>query len=74
MEKVSIIMRVAVHPLQAALWRNRTRIKEHSSLREIGLLIGEDSPQKVKHHLDQMVKLGSIDYIKGQYVFPKGDK
>ena len=65
-------MRVSVHPIQANLWKHKDRIKSDMSLREIGEIIGVKSPQQIKHHLDQMVKLGSIDYIKGQYVFPRG--
>ncbi len=70
-KKVTIEMRVAVHPLKAALWRKRAEIKPGMSLREMGKLAGVTSPQQVKHHLDVMVRMGSIDYIGGQYVFPK---
>lgn len=71
MKKVTIEMRVAVHPIKADLWRQRASIKPDMSLREIGKLIGVKEPQKVKHHLEAMVKMGTIDYVSGQYVFPK---
>lgn len=64
-------MIVCVHPIQAAIWRNRHKITPERSLREIGKIIRVDSPQLIKHHLNQMVKLGSINYIEGNYVFPE---
>ena len=72
-KKVIIEMRVAVHPIKAAMWRHRAQIKPGMSLREIGKVIGyaSASPQKIKHHLQAMVTMGSVDYIGGQYVFPK---
>lgn len=70
-KKVVLNMRVAVHPIKAALWRNRSKIKPGMSLREIGKFVGVTSPQKIKHHLQTMVTMGSIDYIGGQYMFPK---
>lgn len=70
--KVTVTMRVSVHPIKAALWKNRKRIKPGMPLRQIAKMVNETSPQKIKHHLEQMVKMGSIDYIGGQYVFPKG--
>ena len=71
MKKVTIEMRVAVDPIKAALWENRKKIKPEMTLREIGALVGVRSPQQIKHHLQVMVTMGSIDYIGGQYVFPK---
>ena len=70
-QKVTITMRVAIHPIKAEIWKNRHKINSNTSLREIGKLIGVESPQKIKHHLEQMVKMGSVDYVKGQYLFPK---
>lgn len=73
--KVIVVMRVAVHPIKAALWKQRSKITPGMSLREIGALVGiEDAPQQVKHHLQAMVAMGSIDYVGGQYVFPKDSK
>lgn len=40
-------------------------------LRDIGAKIGEKSPQKIKHHLEQLVKMGAIDYVKGNYCWPR---
>jgi len=74
MEKVVIdYMRIAVHPTKAKLWGNRARIKQGMSLREIGELINIESPQLIKHHLEAMVKMGSVDYVAGEYVFPEMD-
>lgn len=70
-KKIALEMRVAVHPIKARLWQQRHNIKTGMSLREIGKLVGVTSPQKVKHHLQAMVTMGAIDYIGGQYVFPK---
>lgn len=70
-KKVTIEMRVAVHPIKAALWKQRHKIEPGMSLRQIGNLIGVTSAQQIQHHLDAMVRMGSIDYIGGQYVFPK---
>lgn len=71
--KVVLEMRVAVHPIKAAMWQNRAKLKPEMSLREIAKVIGyaNASPQKIKHHLQMMVSMGSVDYIGGQYVFPK---
>lgn len=71
MQKVIITMRVAVHPTKAALWKLRAKILPDMTLREIGKMVGVNSPQQIKHHLEMMVREGSIDYIGGQYVFPK---
>jgi hypothetical protein len=68
--KVTVDMRVAVHPIKAKLWESRARLEQGMTLREIGALIKIDSPQQIKHHLEGLVKMGSIDYIHGEYVFP----
>lgn len=72
-KKAVIEMRVAVHPIKAAMWRHRAQIGPGMSLREIAKVIGyaNASPQKIKHHLQTMVTMGSVDYIGGRYVFPK---
>lgn len=71
--KVTIYMRVAVHPIKAKLWQARDRITPDMSLRQIANVIGipAASPQKIKHHLQTMVTMGAIDFIGGQYRFPK---
>lgn len=77
MRKVTIQMRVAVHPIRAKLWREgyvHRRIKPGMSLRDIGKLVNMSSPQVVKHHLESMVKMGAIDYVGGNYLFPKNNK
>jgi repressor LexA len=50
-----------VHRIQLQLLRlaGETNLGE-STLREIGTLVGEKSPQKVKHHLNQLEKRGLI--------------
>ena len=72
-EKVTVSMRVAVHPIKAKMWEARYKITPDMSLRQIAKLIGVSnaSPQKIKHHLQAMVTMGAIDYIGGQYRFPK---
>ena len=71
--KVTVYMRVAVHPLKAKMWEKRAAIQPGMTLRQIAKLIGEPkaSPQKIKHHLQAMVTAGMIDFIGGEYVFPK---
>jgi hypothetical protein len=71
MQKTTVNMRIAVHPIKAALWKERRKITPGMSLREIGNLVGVKSPQQLKHHLENMVKMGTVDYIGGEYVFPK---
>lgn len=71
MKKITINMRIAVHPIKAALWKERRRIQPEMTLREIGKMVDVKSPQQLKHHLENMVKMGTIDYIGGEYVFPK---
>jgi len=41
------------------------------TLREIGSFIGERSPQKVKHHLQQLEKKGSFQSIKRRASYKK---
>lgn len=71
MRKVTITMRVAVHPIQAALWEQRDKIEPGMPLRKIGKLVGVEAPQQIKNHLTTLVNIGAIDYIEGQYVFPE---
>jgi hypothetical protein len=62
--------KIAAHPIQQAILDlvPGTDIGEFS-LREIGSRIDpvETSPQKIKHHLTQMVKYGFLDIIGGRY-------
>lgn len=73
MRKETILMRVSVHPIKARLWELGIsgQIESSHSLREIGKMVNEKSAQKIKHHLEVMVKMGAIDYVNGAYVFPK---
>lgn len=69
MKKIRIKMIIAVHPLKAEIWKKimSGKLKTGMSYREIGKIIGEKSPQKVKHHLEVMKNMGAIDYISGEY-------
>jgi hypothetical protein len=59
---------VAAHPIQQALLEEAAgKGIEDLSLREIGKKIGVGSPQKIKHHLQQMVKYGFLDIVEGKY-------
>lgn len=42
------------------------------TLREIAAQVGIkiNQPQQVKHHLEQLVKLGVLDIVRGQYSYP----
>ncbi len=66
-------MRVSVHPIKAKLWNARAQITPGMSLRQMAALIGlpKSSPQLIKHHLDTMVRMGTIDYVGGEYLWPK---
>ena len=64
------IMKIAAHPVQQAILE--IVLKEdigfnELSLRDIAKKVGEKSPQKIKHHLTQMVKYGYLDIIGGRY-------
>jgi hypothetical protein len=42
---------------------------EKMTLREIGETVGaKNSPQKVKHYLNQLVKMGAFDYVGGKFI------
>lgn len=68
-------MRVAVHPIKANIWRamEEGKLRTGMSLREIGKIIGERSPQKVKHHLDAMRIMGTVHWKNGMYELEFGD-
>ncbi len=44
---------------------------DQMSLHEIGRLVGEEHPQKIKHHLGQLRKKGFIETVKGREVVRK---
>jgi len=63
-----------IHPTQQKLLRLAQQRKLSGlSLRDIGGLVGDRSPQKIKHHLQQLEKKGllRIDRIKGVIEQPK---
>lgn len=50
-----------MHPIQQAILElSRTRNVAEMRLRELGKLIGEEHPQKIKHHRDQVRKKGLL--------------
>lgn len=60
---------IAAHPIQRALLEEVAgKGIDDVSLREMAKRIGADaSPQKIKHHLGQMVKYGFLDIVQGKY-------
>jgi len=63
-----------LHPIQEKLLRLAdNRNLSYLSLREIGSLVGDRSPQKIKHHLQQLERRGllRIDRVKGVIEKPK---
>jgi hypothetical protein len=67
-----ITCKISVHWIQADIV-NKLQSGEidlgRDSLRKIAEIIGapDESPQKIKHHLGSLVKLGVISIIDGQY-------
>lgn len=62
---------IAAHPIQQAILdvADGKGIAD-LSLREIGKRVGlgpDTSPQKIKHHLTQMVRYGFLDIVDGKY-------
>lgn len=70
-EKIVVKMPVAVHPMQAKLWQamENKKITPEDPLRTVAEVIGVPTthPQTIKHHLDQLVKLGAVDFENGRY-------
>ena len=75
MKKKFVTVMVCLHPIQVEiinLMRKGITIENHT-LRSIGSLLsiknGElfNSPQLIKHHLTQLVKLGVLNVINGKY-------
>lgn len=73
MKKEIITIKIAIHPVQ---FRIMTELKarrinlDNDTLREIAKKIKwKESPQIIKHHLEQLVKLGAVQKIFGQYVY-----
>ena len=74
-KKVRVLMPISVHPFKAKIWEGiqNGKIRTGMSLRAIATICGEPSmaPQQVKHHLQVMVTMGTIDWINGQYCLEK---
>jgi repressor LexA len=63
-----------LHPLQEKILRlAQERNISQLSLRDLGALVGDRSPQKIKHHLQQLEKRGLLkhDRVKGVIERPK---
>lgn len=63
-------MVIAAHPIQQAILDEvNGKGIDGVSLRGIAARIGrpDDAPQKIKHHLGQMVKYGFLDVVGGRY-------
>ncbi len=72
MKKEYVYIKIALHPIQVRLieaFKKKSIDIGYDTLRGICKKIGiESSPQKVKHHLQQLVKLGILDVVGGLYV------
>jgi len=61
---------VRLHPIQEKIFNlieNEELDTDKITLRKIGEHIGTKSPQKVKHHLNQLVRYGYLNIINGKY-------
>lgn len=73
-DKQIVLMPVCVHVVKAKIMElimsNKVDINT-LTLREIGDLVGiaEDKPQQIKHHLEQLVSMGTLEKRKGSYYF-----
>lgn len=71
MKKEFIEVKILVHPIQKRIvegLESGVIDLENDTLREIAKKIEwKESPQQIKHHLEQLVKLGVIHKIYGQY-------
>ena len=64
-----------MHTIQEKLLKlSETKNLGQMTLREIGSFIGETSPQKVKHHLQQLEKRGLIRIDKKAGIIEKAGK
>jgi len=71
--KRKITIKIWVHEVQAELMQaiesGQIDFDKHT-LRDICKIIGiKESPQTVKHHLDQLLKIGAIDKVAGNYYY-----
>lgn len=72
--KIQVTVQISLHPMAAGiiigLQRGEINL-DKDSFRTIGLkACGEESAQKVAHHLQQLCQLGAIDFVGGRYTFP----
>ncbi len=60
---------VKLHPIQEKIFNliAGKEMVDKMTLRKIGEAIGTVSPQKVKHHISQLVRYGYINIINGKY-------
>ena len=74
-KKIVITTKIAVHPIQAKLamaMKSGDIDLDRDTLRDMCKKIGiKDSPQIIKHHLEQLLKLGILQKVYGQYVYYK---
>ena len=73
-EKQIILMPANVHVVKAKIMElvmSRKVDINTMTLREIGNMIGisEEKPQQVKHHLEQLVSMGTLEKRGGTYFF-----
>ncbi len=78
MERKTVTVKISMHATAANIvlgLQNGIIDLKKDSLRSIGLKIdkGNKSPsaQQIKHHMEQLVKLGIIQKIYGEYVYYK---
>ena len=69
--KKAVFARIYLHPVQEAIYQGlktgKIKLPE-DTLRDVATKIGvKKSPQAIKHHLGQLVSLGVIDIIGGEY-------
>lgn len=78
MKKVTVTVKIAVHPIQAAIITGLQTGKidlEKDSLRNIADKTKlTKSPQQIEHHLQALLKLGVIQRIYDQYVYYRDER
>lgn len=61
---------LALHPIQQKIFsiiENKEVEIDKMTLREIGKIVGDTAPQKIKHHLNMLIRYGYVDIIQGKY-------
>lgn len=74
-----VTVSIALNPYQVALIKGLQSGKidlEKDSLRTIAKKCGDKKiqPQMAKHHIQQLVKMGIVQIIRGEYVYLKENK